>query len=101
MIISDVDYQFNISKNKSCGENFSTDSFNDLVFKPDSSVYPGINDKIEELLQIIKKYFEGIENIDDETEKRIIDEVMFKYEELYLNNSAIDDTWSFINICKY
>lgn len=47
----------------------------------------------------MKKYFEGVECIDEESEKKFIEEI-FKYEEEYLNNSAIDEKWAFINICK-
>jgi len=48
---------------------------------------------------IVRKYFEGVENIDDETEKKIIQEIFF-YQEESIRNSVIDDTWAFINICK-
>lgn len=64
-----------------------------------SNIYPGIEEKIEELFCIIKKYFEGVENIDEETEKKYIEECI-KFEEECINNSVVDDKWIFINICK-
>lgn len=58
-----------------------------------------VEDKIEELTKIIQKYFDKVENIDEEKEKKIIEDVI-KFEEEMFNNSAVNDEWIFINIIK-
>ena len=65
----------------------------------ESEIYPQLDEKIEELFTLINKYFTGVENIDDNTEKKLIEETI-KYEEERIVNSVIDDRWAFINICK-
>ena len=88
-MLTRVDYNHSIEKNKICQKSL-----------PDSEVYPNIEEKIEEIFTLVNKYFQGIENLDDETEKKLIEETLFRYEETYMNNSAVDDQWAVINICK-
>jgi hypothetical protein len=42
---------------------------------------------------------EKIDNIDEKTEKQVIEETL-NYEEQYIQNSAISDDYCFINIVK-
>ena len=65
----------------------------------ESEVYPQLEEKIDELFSMINKYFTGVDNMEDDTEKRLIEETI-KYEEERIVNSVIDDGWAFINICK-
>lgn len=60
-----------------------------------NTVYPCVEEKIEDLLKIIKKYFEGVQYTDEEVERKLIKDAL-KYESLSLKNSTIDDSWAFI-----
>jgi len=60
-----------------------------------NAVYPCVDEKITDLLQIIQKYFEGVQNTDEEAERKLIKDAL-KYDAITLQNSAIDESWAFI-----
>ncbi len=65
------------------------------VKNANNEVYPCVELKIKDLLHIIKKYFEGVQNTDEEEERKLIKEVL-EFEAISLKNSVIDDSWAFI-----
>ncbi len=69
------------------------------AYNIESDIYPQLEDKIDELFALINKYFSGVENIEEDTEKKLIEETI-KYEEECIVNSVINDGWAFIKICK-
>ncbi len=78
----------------------STASNNSLMDDEFSyEIYPQISSKIEELIIEIKKYFEGIEPLSDETEDRLIKETKDIQEEIILNSIG-NEEWVFLSICK-
>jgi hypothetical protein len=88
-MLTKVDYNYAKHKN---------DIYSKII--PDSEIYPNVEEKIEELFTLVNKYFQGVDALDDETEKKLIEETLFRYEEEFINNSAINEQWSVINICK-
>lgn len=89
VILTKVDYNYSIQKN---------DIYSKIL--PDSEIYPNIEDKIEELFTLVNKYFQGVDSLDDESEKKLIEETLFRFEEESIYNSTINEEWSVINICR-
>lgn len=89
VILTKVDYNYSIQKN---------DIYSKIL--PDSEIYPNIEDKIEELFTLVNKYFQGVDALDDESEKKLIEETLFRFEEDSIHNSVINEEWSVINICR-
>jgi hypothetical protein len=88
-MLTKVDYNFCTQKNDIYSKNL-----------PDSEIYPNIEAKIEELFTIVNKYFQGVDALDDENEKKLIEETVFRFEEEIINNSTLNEQWSVINICR-
>jgi hypothetical protein len=58
-----------------------------------------INEKIEELIELLKKYFDKVDNIDEQTEKQICEEIV-QFEESLIYNTNGDSEWLYLNIIK-
>lgn len=58
-----------------------------------------INHKIQELVALIKKYFDRVDDIDEKTENKIIKDII-KYEENMMLNSRGQEDWLCIDIIK-
>jgi hypothetical protein len=84
-ILAKVDYKFILEKEKD--------------EKTNSQIYPHIEEKIQELVELIKKYFEGIENIDEDTQNNIIKNSI-EFEEKLINDSVINEEWFYLSVCK-
>jgi hypothetical protein len=67
--------------------------------EPSEISTPEIEEKVQKLTEVIKKYFEKVENIEDDVEKKIFDETV-KFDEEYMNNSVINEEWMVINLLK-
>ncbi len=65
-----------------------------------SEIYPNIDEKIDELFALINKYFEGVVTIDDDQEKKIIEENLLKYEITTINDSVLKSEWAVVNVLK-
>jgi len=87
-MLTKLDYKYSIKKK--C--NLSNESVG-------SELYPNVEEKIDELFNLINKYFEGVETSNEDLEMKVIQDSV-KYELTSLNDSIINEDWAFVKVCK-
>ena len=61
---------------------------------------PVFNKRIQEYEILLKKYFEGIEELDESEEKKIKEDSNLAFTEMTYENAESHEKWTIINVCK-